>query len=273
MEKKHPIDQLFSERLGSYERRPSPAAWQKVNERLENKKTHLFGGWVTYTIAASLALLLLAGWWWLGNQPVDTNMASTATPNSGIAANQPKETIERQNNEVMPHNSITKPVEAITTTEPQQVSTAKRIPSGLLKTQESLGLKDVAKQETLAQENHPSQPPAVINPVVEEKISTKLPEQQTMVAQVEPKYAPEQHTTLVVNITSAEDLSTTKTITDESLIDEKVKKQSRVARIFKQLKKAKEGEQVDWNEVGFDPNRLVAKADEIVHPKNKNNEK
>jgi hypothetical protein len=271
MEKKHPIDQLFSERLGSYERRPSPAAWQKVNERLENKKTHLFGGWVTYTIAASLALLLLAGWWWLGNQPVDTNMASTDTPNSGIVAN--KETTERPFDDVMPQNSISKSVEAITTAKLQQVPTAKRMPSGLLKTQESLGLKDVAKQETLAQENHPSQQPAVINPVVEEKISTKLPEQQTMVAQVEPKYAPEQHTTLVVNITSAEDLSTTKTITDESLMDEKVKKQSRVARIFKQLKKAKEGEQVDWNEVGFDPNRLVAKADEIVRPKNKNNEK
>lgn len=270
MEKKHPIDQLFSERLGSYERRPSTAAWQKLNERLENKKTRRLGGWVTYTIAASVAILLLAGWWWLGNQPADTSMASTAMPSSGIIAKQPKEAIEKQANEVMVQNVILKPAQATQLIEHQQVATVKTTSNNLPQIQELPNTKEVPTQELLAREN---QPQVVTNAVAEEKISTKLPEQQTMIAQVMAKHEPEQNTTLVVNIGSTEDLFTNKTITDESFTDEKVKKQSRVARIFKQLKKAKEGERVDWDEVGFDPNRLVAKADEIVRPKNKNNEK
>jgi len=33
-----------------------------------------------------------------------------------------------------------------------------------------------------------------------------------------------------------------------------------MAKVWKQLKNAKNGEKVDWDEVGFNPNKLLAKA-------------
>jgi hypothetical protein len=46
---------------------------------------------------------------------------------------------------------------------------------------------------------------------------------------------------------------------DESLITQP-RKSTRMAKVWQQLKKAKDGEKVDWDEVGFNPNKLIAKA-------------
>ncbi|MFN8353295.1 MAG: hypothetical protein U0Y10_02525 [Spirosomataceae bacterium] len=281
MEKKHPIDNLFSERLHNYERQPSAAAWQKLQGRLESKKSRRIGGWMIYTIAASVALLLVAGLW-ISNQndeapqvaqvknqgktlvpkapksavPIVPN--STLTPQQSIAIN--RSTIKVQSKQVPQKPTIA-------TSEAIAKNTAiNAVPPMPKQGQDVTPTIEKTMNQSIAQEIRPTPPMPKVT-MSEEKAKPTLAE-TPILAKAEPTKENTINTTLVVNI--GENTQSVTELTNDN--NANAKKNSRIARIFKQLKKAKEGEKVDWDEVGFNPNRLIAKADELVHPKGKSTE-
>ena len=60
------------------------------------------------------------------------------------------------------------------------------------------------------------------------------------------------------------------------LNDGMTKKETRISKIWQQLKRAKNGENVNWSEVGIKPQKMLARADakiENVLTKGESNEK
>jgi cytochrome c551/c552 len=65
-------------------------------------------------------------------------------------------------------------------------------------------------------------------------------------------------------------------IAQSDLNDGTIKKETRLSKIWQQLKRAKNGENVNWSEVGIKPQKMLARADakiENVLTKGEGNEK
>jgi hypothetical protein len=64
-------------------------------------------------------------------------------------------------------------------------------------------------------------------------------------------------------------------VAQTDLNDSNIKKETRLSKIWQQLKRAKNGENVNWSEVGIKPQKMLARADakiENVLTKGENNE-
>ena len=59
--KKHKLDNLFSDKLRDYQSQPSPQAWEKLEESLEQQSTK--SGWAWIGIAASAILVAVSSWY------------------------------------------------------------------------------------------------------------------------------------------------------------------------------------------------------------------
>jgi hypothetical protein len=61
--KKHKLDNLFSDKLSDYQSQPSPQAWEKLEESLEQKSKKSAWAWIG--IAASAVLVAVSSWYML----------------------------------------------------------------------------------------------------------------------------------------------------------------------------------------------------------------
>lgn len=260
---KHQIDKLFANQLRDVEKTPRPEAWERLHGRLESQRRRRIGLW-WYAAAASVLVATLAGWWMLKPIALEPTIAQHTGMPTKSATKQEKMKPNALDNQQTAQNSVaaTNTVSIVhakaghinkieqKATKPRQIE---MLPTVL----------EPKSEQQIAQTNVPKNTESpVVNQTIDEKIKTALTE-QPIVAKVEPKLASqtlEGNTTIVMNMNESklpmmEELQPT-------IESDKTKKTSRVARIFKQLKNAKDGEKVDWKEVGFNPNRLLARADE-----------
>ncbi|HEV7346742.1 hypothetical protein [Telluribacter sp.] len=247
--KKHPIDDLFARKLTTWEPEPSEAVWQRIQAG-QKKKQRRLAGWYWYA-AASVALVLVAGYIvWKGQSGAATGLAEGTLAQVQVPAHQvPAAPAQPRATEVLPETG--KPANA-DYPEKAQVPlfkpTQELASQSRVKSDEATPVREpelvldieVAK---LAREEVPS--PAVQTP------DLKVPAEPAL-TEVPPALGQKAESRVIVARVD---------IDEEENEDPK---SSRLIRVLRQLKNAKEGEAVNWNEVGINPRKIMARADERI---------
>ena len=248
------IDKIFSDGLHSYERQPRPQAWEKLEARLQKPKSRVLPIWWKYASAASVALLLGMGGYWFNNQKANSVEQVAVTK---------KPIIEKKQTQII------KP--EVT---PQVAEVEKNIPQ---KTQ----FKVTERTQIVAEPKQLAQlPPQQTIKVEEIKQIAKIPaiesqkveEQNTIVLVLENTKPKVEEETIVLNMVETKPEVVAQTDSNDGI----TKKETRISKIWQQLKRAKNGENVNWSEVGIKPQKMLARADakiENVLTKGESNEK
>jgi hypothetical protein len=248
---KNNIDKIFNESLKNYERQPRTEAWEKLQARLEKKDSKVLPLWWKYASAASVALLLgVGGYWFTSQKETKTEVATIS--NKPVLK---KEIKERKDNEVQKIEMAKvdefslSPVAGVHTS-PQVRKHTREIFSPVA----SVPISPPVHKQAQQLENPNNQIIAL------ETIKTKTPEiknsveENTIVLVLENTKPKKDEETIVLNFVETKPEVTTQNIEPE-------KKQSRVGKIWEQLKRAKNGENVNWGEVGVKPQKVLARAD------------
>lgn len=285
--KKHPIDSLFAQKLKETEIKPREEAWDKLQSRMQQKKKHRIGGWWQqgpWLAAAGVCLLLVAGWLvWRSSASGDTDLAQHSAKTNSIK--QKAEKAPKQGLKAIPGPKTLvgeQATEQIAIVENKPKVTEKPVykktgnSASELKQPVAMPQPMVAKiKESPKVENR-----EVANSSIKESLPTSIDRETRSVAQVTVPTTgtsstktvvlrlPEIKETLVVanaeNTGIESELRAKETTVgaddfDDNLLN-KPRKSTRMAKVWKQLKNAKNGERVDWDEVGFNPNKMLAKA-------------
>lgn len=253
----HPLDRRFGQALRRHEQTPRPEAWKRLEARMgrEEQTQRIVPFWA-YGVAASVALLLLAGIWWVrqpeGSGQPQPELAENRQPAVEKPASQPLKpeptgsektvapTLPVEAPQVARHTPRKPTVQRTkmeTPHSPRQPEAAPVVTPG----QVVEAPVQVAKAEP-AQPSQPSEAPNAAQPTLA---------QVTSPAAEPTKATP---TTLVVTLANTE--------FDEKPGAEQPRKRNRLGRILRQLNNAKQGERVDWREVGINPPALLARAEE-----------
>jgi hypothetical protein len=248
------IDKIFSKGLHTYERQPRPEAWGKLEARLQKPKSKVLPIWWKYASAASVALLLGFGGYWFSNHK-NNSEEQVAVNRKPIVDKKQTQIIEpkltSQIAEVeknIPKKTKFKITEkAQIVIEPKQFA---QLPQQqIIKVEE---IKQIAKTQTIE--------------------SKKIEEQNTIVLVLENTKPKVEEETIVLNMVETKPEVVAQTDSN----DGNSKKETRISKIWQQLKRAKNGENVNWSEVGIKPQKMLARADakiENVLTKGENNEK
>ena len=280
--KKHPVDDLFKRKLEGLERTPSENAWLKIQGKQPVRNRPIAWGWYA---AAGVAAAVMGGYLVWQNQQVASpgNMKSQ----QAIAAARPA-----QNDPVTsPIENSKAPVEQLTSAEKKSNGTVENSEKGFK--QSDNVFKAAPTQVVKATNNHtqniqtPVAEPVQNAPVMalNEKISVPVNAiQPETVKNPVTQDVKTLHDEPAVSQANKPEPEPTRTIvavveTGPNEAEEKPRN-TRFARVFRQLKNARAGEKVDWDEVGFNPKNLVARVDDRLrgkderssdkdHPKNK----
>lgn len=247
------IDKIFSEGLHTYERQPRPQAWEKLEARLQKPKSKVLPIWWKYASAASVTLLLGIGGYWFNNQK-NNSVEQVAVNKKPIIEKKQTHIVEKQ---VTPQvaeveNNIPKKAK-INTTEKSQIIENKQFAQ--------LPPQQIIKVEEITQ--------ITKTPTIE---SNKIEEQNTIVLVLENTKPKVEEETIVLNMVETKPEVVAQTDSNEGI----TKKETRISKIWQQLKRAKNGENVNWSEVGIKPQKMLARADakiENVLTKGERNEK
>jgi hypothetical protein len=247
------IDKIFSEGLYKYERQPRPQAWEKLEARLQKPKSKVLPIWWKYASAASVALLLGIGGYWLSNQKADS-IEEVAIIKKAVS--------EKKQSQIVKTVII-----------PQVAIVEKIIPK-------NMKFKVTHKSEIIENIQFAKSPQQQIIKIEEIKQIAKIPiieskkteEQNTIVLVLENTKPKVEEETIVLNMVETKH----EVVAQSDLNDGAMKKETRLSKIWQQLKRAKNGENVNWSEVGIKPQKMLARADakiENVLTKGENNEK
>ena len=259
--KKHPIDELFEKKLTGFETKPSNEAWAKIQGRTTEKR-RVLAGWIWYA-AAGLSLIFVTGYivWQteIGKEKSEQTIAVKAkvSPESG-------------RKEVLKHEQVAEQTVSPTVNEPQTariVEDQKRLVRNSIKVKSGEDVEDQIKnlpkeENTAKQEVAKIEPPEVIIPSVNSNREVADVQRPTSITPtiVAESRKPENR---VVLVTVEEPVSET---------DDKAKT-SKFSRVLRQLRNVREGERVDWNEMGVNPKSIFARADNEGETKNSDNHK
>jgi hypothetical protein len=246
--KKHPVDDLFQKRLTSLEKKPTELAWKRIQEGQKNKSPRMVA-WVWYA-AASVILTIITGYLvWQGKDDMTSPQAQVAmnrVEQIVPAIVEPKDLLPGKDDFVEKNQ-----VENKTTTQAPvlaKVKEQKQYEKGSLRTVEvkasvAENLPQVAKIETAKPNEVKLYRPDIQTSPVADKVTPK-PVELAVVEEKKPDR------TIIVEI-------------EESVQDTKEKsKPTRFARVFRQLKNVREAEPVDWDDIGFNPISIIARADD-----------
>ncbi len=248
------IDKIFSKGLHSYNRQPRPQAWEKLEARLQKPKSKVLPIWWKYASAASVALFLGIGSYWFSNQKTDS-VEKIVVAQKPIIEKKQVQIVEKE-------------------TTPQIVEVEKNIP-------QKTKFKITEKARVIIEPKQFVQLPQqriikveeikqiAKTPTIESK---KIEEQNTIVLVLENTKPKVEEETIVLNMIETKP----EVVAQMDLNDEMTKKETRISKIWQQLKRAKNGENVNWSEVGIKPQKMLARADakiENVLTKGENNEK
>ena len=87
--------------------------------------------------------------------------------------------------------------------------------------------------------------------------SNKIEEQNTIVLVLENTKPKVEEEIIVLNIVEIKP----EVVAQTDLNEGNAKKETRISKIWQQLKRAKNGENVNWSEVGIKPQKMLARAD------------
>ncbi len=249
--KKQPIDDLFAKKLTNWEPKVSPDLWVKIEAKQKKKSRHL-GGWF-WSVAASLTLLLTTGYLLWQNQPTiltgsEKEIVQTEIKRLDIAPAEEKGIA----------SSVNSTIETAATEE----STQKK-PETNNAQRYAVASQSATSAENLTETAHPR----VRELVKIAAIERKAVESEALVAEIsEPSLS--QTIEVLAAVSKADVVSENRIIRANVDWDEPGKaeerKDSRFAKIIQQLKNVKQGEVVDWKEVGFNPKKILARADEKI---------
>lgn len=266
--KKHPVDDLFKRKLEGLERMPSENAWLKIQEKQPVRSRPVVWGWYA---AAGVAAAVMGGYL------VWQNQQATSPGNIQV-----KETI-----------AVSKPLQKDTAVSPVENSNASV--EHLL---EAVKASNVVAGNVAKNQKKDSRPPETAPTQIAESQNTKTQDIKATIAQPEPALAMalNEKPSVPLNAIQPEPLRNPvaqdiKTLPDEPAVSrvnkpepeptrtivavvetgtnesEEKPRNTRFARVFRQLKNARAGEKVDWDEVGFNPKNLVARVDDRLRSK------
>jgi hypothetical protein len=248
------IDKIFSDGLHTYERQPRPQAWEKLEARLQKPQSKVLPIWWKYASAASVALLLGVGGYWFSSQKKVTPELVVVTPKPVIISKKQLPTIVEK-------------------TIPQVVVVEKNIP-------QKSTVKTANEVEVIENKRFAQLPQQQFIKVEESKqiaqttipeIKKLAPEPNTIILVLENTKQKVEEETIVLNMVEIKP----EVVAQTDLNDGISKKETRLSKIWQQLKRAKNGENVNWSEVGIKPQKMLARADakiENVLTKGENNE-
>ncbi|MCF2445360.1 hypothetical protein L0657_15430 [Dyadobacter sp. CY345] len=249
--RKHPVDDLFQKRLTSLEKKPSELAWKRIQEG-QKKKSRRIVAWVWYAAASVVLTLVTSYLVWQGQNDISSPMHA----GSEIAKVE-KSTSKQAEvaDSIQTESGSLSNDEAKSSLPSEQPTLAKR---EIVK--ESPSIK--AKAERQAEINSANQPAPVqiakIEPVKAEEVKIENAEIQRSISteKVIPK---------TVELAQRDEKKPDRTIiveVEEPESEGKDKSKSRLSRVFRQLKNVREAEPVDWEDVGFNPKSIIARADD-----------
>lgn len=245
--KKHPVDNLFARKLSNWEPETSPDLWKRI-EAKQKKETRRLGGWYWYA-AAGIILTLLSGYlvWQsesfrlnnIGEKVAQTQTEARRKQDSGIEnmIHKPELVADAQPEIAINDNNPEK--------KPIRQNTASSERNNLANQSKSVAAPLLDKIEVAAIEREEIEPEPIA--VDKGEIAVQLPVEASSIG----KEIDEPSKTRVI-------------IAHVQPEEQNDQKSSKFSRILRQLKNAKEGEAVDWDEVGFNPKKLMARADERI---------
>ncbi len=247
---KDKIDQLFSEKLEHFEVKPRAQAWDKLENKIKGKNKNRVIGWYRYAIAASVALILFVGGLSYFNnfEPINTQ-PKLATNTSKVIE---KESIN--------YHSSTNTI-AVKEKATIENSITKKHFNQLKNFNKESQSKEVITQDLFVQ----NEVPITINPIIETKIpeqiiediAENIPARLDKANEVATQKA--EDLTIIFTVANFEKPTMSPTINDENMGNEK--KSKYLTKLYRQLINAKNGDKVDWNEVGFKPAKILARAE------------
>jgi len=232
------IDKIFSEGLHAYERQPRPQAWEKLEVRLQKPQRKVLSIWLKYASTASVVLLLGVGIYWFNNQENIQNDAVAIAKKSVIIKKQQLPILENvipeivkveRNNQPNTNLKFNRKIEKVS-----DIQLARLSAQQIIKVEE---IKQIAKMPTIE--------------------SKKIEEQNTISLVMENVKHKAEEEIIILNIVDTKLLEITQR--DSNKVN--TKKETRLSKIWQQLKRAKNGENVNWNEVGIKPRKILARTD------------
>ena len=229
------IDKIFNESLKNYERQPRTEAWEKLQAKLDKKDNKIVPLWWKCASAASVALLLGMGGYWFTSQKEGQTEAVAVSERPILRKEvEVKKDIDLQKNELVKITNDNNIKNRIRCNLQTQIVIDK--PKEIIVEPIEYSKEDI---KIIAQ-----------TPKIENK---PIVEDNTIVLVLE-NTKPKKEETIVLNFVDTK-------VETIAQITEPEKKQSRVGKIWEQLKRAKNGESVNWNEVGVKPQKVLARAD------------
>ena len=259
--KKHPVDDFFKSKLSNLEKQPSSEAWSRI-AREQKTKERKIAVWVWYA-AASITVATMAGYLaWQGSADESQYLsmetgatkvnktADSALPAFGDTADgKDSVTPALKVGEIAPLSdknvANTKKVKAVN----QEVIKSERSGLPIERVVESTKALEIAVTDIKKDDHSPE--------IIKSAVLPEIPKGnalQNTLASREPEIK-EENRTIMVTVKTAENDSNEKS------------KTSRFTKVFRQLKNARAGDPVDWQEVGFNPKNIVAKVDERIRDK------
>lgn len=245
--KKHRVDDLFKHKLTGLELQPSSSAWSKIANEAKSKQATPGWGWYA---AASIIVALLAGYAVWENKNTDPTQIRVASKLESVSKNQPPVAgLIEKDSEL--NGKVDDQIQTVIVSE--TIATRKRRKVvGIIQKSDADDKKIVDSQKELIGADLKEIHSVVIDDKSEEVNPLGLKALTSI--SVERKSSEMQ--------TEIEPLRTVMVVVDsDDLVSELRPKASRLSKVFRQLKNARAGERVDWEEVGFDPKGLVARVD------------
>ena len=252
--RKHPVDDLFKSKLSNWEKQPSSRAWARIAQEQKTKDRKL-GLWVWYA-AASIVVATMVGYLvWPGTDESQYLSMEKVSETADVPSPVSTDTTQKK----VPVMPIEKAVESM------EVPAVRLAGKSEVKAENKSDANDKSnfyaqteikgiKEEEIAvleiqKEDHTKDVKAMNTPEFSKENGL-----QTALALREPEVK-EENRTIVVNVK-----------VPENEFDDK-SKTSKFTRVFRQLKNARAGDPVDWQEIGFNPRNIVAKVDERIRDK------
>lgn len=246
---KNNIDQRFAKKLAQHQTTPRAEAWQKLEGRLQKKEDKtVVVRWANMTRwAVAASILLVAGTWYFSVDEKAIQSTNQLSQNNTETTTATTEILAQKSTEVAGRQLDIKYTEAKSTESNLELKYNNLAKNYISKPQEpqQQNIADSGKTEPIQlpkeETNHNTTVP---NEILVATAETKMPE-------VEPL-------TIVFNVSNFKDAEPILAENDTEKTD---KKKSYLNRLFKQLKNAKNGDKVDWQEVGFKPAKILARAE------------
>ncbi len=239
--KKQSIDTLFADKLQQAEIAPRAEAWEKLQSKMAKKETKMV--WlplVRWSAAASVALLIGLGVWFMNDaqQPNAPTLAQTKTQPQKIVSVPKIEAQVADNQE----NKTPKPsLQATASVSPhKQAQITVQQPEIVIAKSKETVIEPINK---------------VIEPI-NKKVEVVVVPEPTLetIATIQPVQKQEQTVRLELS-----EPTETLAANLQPDVTSSLPKERRINKIFRQLKNLKNGDDVDWQEVGVKSPRLLAR--------------